>query len=109
MLLESFKSPWLKSWIFLEGYAVRIYVIIIVCHISASPLCSSFKALFLPIVWLFQLLGALTNAGGGGVDECAFKCKNGAKPNHRPGHVPEHNGCGSYGVKVQRWKVVLRQ
>ena len=33
-------------------------------------------------------------------DDCLYKCKNGAKPVHRKGHVPTTNGCGSFGLTL---------
>lgn len=32
--------------------------------------------------------------------DCIYKCKNGAKPVPRKGHVPVSNGCGSFGLKL---------
>jgi hypothetical protein len=52
-----------------------------------------------------QLLGALGELGG--VDTkpgCDFECPAGHKPLARHNHVPSHNGCGSYGLKVGSWR-----
>jgi hypothetical protein len=53
-----------------------------------------------------QLLGALGELGG--VDTkpgCEFECPAGHKPLARHNHVPSHNGCGSYGLKVGSWRL----
>ena len=48
-----------------------------------------------------QLLGALAGAGGSdGNGQCEYRCPSGKKPKPRKGHVPQSNGCGSYGMQV---------
>ncbi|XP_038060242.1 group XIIA secretory phospholipase A2-like [Patiria miniata] len=38
-------------------------------------------------------------------EDCEFVCKNGATPRKKIGYVPEDNGCGAYGLKVDLSKL----
>ncbi|XP_022087481.1 group XIIA secretory phospholipase A2-like [Acanthaster planci] len=41
----------------------------------------------------------------GEAEDCTFVCKNGATPRQKVGYIPEENGCGSYGLKLDLSKL----